>query len=202
MAAIPVTVADPLAPGLQLTSASGPTWVCAPGPTVQCSTNTPIAAGGTAPPITVLVTILAAAYPSVTNTATTQGGGASNTATASNTVPVTGTSSLTLQKSHTGDFTVGSPGTYTLLLGNSSGIPTNGPITLVDTLPAGLTYASASGTGWTCAAAGQTVTCSYAATIAAGATAPPLTLVVNVLAGAVPGVVNSATASGGGAPAR
>ena len=198
VAAIPVTVADPLAPGLQLTSASGPTWLCAPGPTVQCSTNTPIAAGGTAPPITVLVTILAAAYPSVTNTATTQGGGASNTATASNTVPVTGTSSLTLQKSHTGDFTVGSPGTYTLLLGNSSGIPTNGPITLVDTLPAGLTYASSSGTGWTCAAAAQTVTCSYAATIAAGATAPPLTLVVNVLAGAVPGVVNSATASGGG----
>ena len=54
---------------------------------------------------------------------------------------------------------------------------------MTDTLPAGLTYNSASGTGWTCSAAGQVVTCTHAPTLNPGASLPPLTLVVNVARG-------------------
>ena len=35
-------------------------------------------------------------------------------------------------------------------------------MTMVDTLPTGLTYVSAVGTDWTCDAAGQVVTCDLA----------------------------------------
>ena len=198
LAAVPLTVSDPLAAGLQLTGAEGANWLCATGTTVHCTTTTPIPPGGTAAPIDVLVTVLAAAVPSVKNTATAQGGGASNVATASDTATVSAPGTLTLQKSHTGAFTVGATGTYTLLVGNAGAAPTTGTVTLVDTLPAGLTFASATGSGWTCAAAGPLVTCTTPAAILAGATAPPITLVVNVSASAIPSVVNNATASGGG----
>ena len=199
IATVPLTVTDPLAPGLQLVSASGTGWTCAPGTTVSCTTTTPIPDGGVAPPISVVVTVLAAAYPTVKNTATTQGGGAPNAPSASDTVTVAGTAALTLSKVHAGSsFAAGGQGTYTLIVGNSEAIPTSGTITVTDPLPGGLTYVSAGGTGWTCAFAAPNVTCTTPSVIAPGGNSSPITLVVGVAASAAPAVTNVASATGGG----
>src|SRR5439155_223468 len=51
------------------------------------------------------------------------------------------------------------------------------PITVIDTLPAGVTFQSASGIGWTCSGTNASVTCSRASSLPPGA-APPITIVV------------------------
>jgi uncharacterized repeat protein (TIGR01451 family) len=56
----------------------------------------------------------------------------------------------------------------------------------------------ATGTGWTCGAAGQVVTCTRSDALAAGASYPAITLVANVLQTAASSVTNTATVSGGG----
>ncbi|HJR74517.1 MAG TPA: hypothetical protein VJ806_12880, partial [Luteimonas sp.] len=109
------------------------------------------------------------------------------------------TAQLSLTKTHAGNFSVGSNGAYTLTLSNiSTTAATAGTITVADTLPVGLTFVSATGSGWTCGAVGQDVTCTTAATIAPSASAPPITLTVAVGVAAAPSVVNTARASGGG----
>ena len=63
----------------------------------------------------------------------------------------------------------GGTATYTISVTNSGPQSANGQITVVDSLPVGLTYASTAG-GWTCAAAGQRVTCTTPGPLASGAT--------------------------------
>lgn len=108
---------------------------------------------------------------------------------------------LTLIKTHSGNFVVGGTYPYTLTVHNTLGsAPTSATITVIDTLPAGLTYVAAGtgGTGWSCSVSGQVVTCATASVINTGASGNPLT--INVLAGAAaqPSVTNSAAVSGGG----
>src|SRR5207302_2047685 len=57
---------------------------------------------------------------------------------------------LTIAKSHSGTFVRGSTGSYSLTVTNIGGTVTTGLVTVSDTLPAGLTPLSASGTGWSC----------------------------------------------------
>src|SRR5712664_111621 len=58
-------------------------------------------------------------------------------------------------------FASGFNATYTITAVNNGPQAAPGPITLTDTLPAGLTYTSSTPpAGWTCAAAGQVVTCT------------------------------------------
>jgi len=78
---------------------------------------------------------------------------------------------VALTKSHVGTFTVGTQVNYRLEVRNVGVIATRGPLTVVDTLPTGLRYVGADGAGWTCAAAGQIVTCSYPASLEPAATA-------------------------------
>ena len=103
---------------------------------------------------------------------------------------------LALAKSHTGNLARGQKGaTYTLVVSNRAGAAaTIGPVTVTDTLPAGLTLASMSGTGWSCSG----VTCSRVDALSAGASYPPITVTVNVAADAPPWVTNTAAVSGGG----
>jgi uncharacterized repeat protein (TIGR01451 family) len=109
---------------------------------------------------------------------------------------------LTITKTHAGSFTVGVNGAYTITVSNGLGsLATSGTVTVVDTLPAGLAYVSGSGTGWSCAAAGQVVTCTTSNPIAAGTSAPAISLVVAVSATAMPSVLNTVVVSGGGEPA-
>jgi uncharacterized repeat protein (TIGR01451 family) len=102
---------------------------------------------------------------------------------------------LAITKSHAGNFTVGTNGVYTLTVRNNGPSDAAGTITVTDTLPAGLTYVSASGTGWTCGAAGQAVTCTRPGPLTNGATAPSITLTVSVGAAAYPSATNTATVS-------
>jgi uncharacterized repeat protein (TIGR01451 family) len=98
--------------------------------------------------------------------------------------------------SHTGTFVSGGTGTYTITVSNAASMEReDNTVTVTDTLPAGLTYNSSSGTGWTCSAAGQVVTCTHAPTINPGASLPALSLVVNVAQAAAASVTNSVTVS-------
>ncbi len=79
--------------------------------------------------------------------------------------------------------------TYTLNVSNNGPLTANN-LTVTDTLPAGVTFVAVSGTGWSCSAAGQVVTCTRT-TLAVGA-APPIT--INATAPAAGGtIVNIAT---------
>ena len=105
---------------------------------------------------------------------------------------------LSVTSTHTGTFVAGGTGQYTITVSNSaaSGIEREDNIVTVrDTLPAGLTYSSFSGTGWSCSAAGQLVTCTHPPTLNPGASYPPLTLTVNVLQAAAASVVNTVVVS-------
>jgi MSHA biogenesis protein MshQ len=83
---------------------------------------------------------------------------------------------------------------YTLSVANAGPNVETGPVVVVDTLPAGLTYSSASGSGWSCGVAAATVTCSRAGSLAVGETLPPLTLTVLVTGSGTQ--TNTATVSG------
>jgi uncharacterized repeat protein (TIGR01451 family) len=102
---------------------------------------------------------------------------------------------LAITKTHTGDFEVGVQGTYTISVSNVGTADADGPISVTDTLPNGLDYSSATGTGWSCSANGQTVTCTNPGPIAPS-TSSDITLAVNVRAAAQPSVTNTASVSG------
>ena len=104
---------------------------------------------------------------------------------------------LAISKTHSGNFTVGQNGTFTLDVSNNGPSTASGTITVTDTLPAGLGYVSASGSGWTCGAVGQDVTCTHAGPLANGASLPAITLTVSVASAAAPGVINTATVANG-----
>ena len=78
-----------------------------------------------------------------------------------------------------GTFTEGGNGSYEVTVTNVGGYPTSGPITVTDVLPDGLTYTGATGSGWTCSASGQTVTCTHAGPLGPGESAP-ITINVSV----------------------
>jgi len=84
-----------------------------------------------------------------------------------------------------------------------TGDPTGGsnPLTVTDTLNSAFTFNSAGsgGTGWSCSASGQVVSCSNDSAVADnGGTYPQLTIAVNVSAGATGSVTNAVSASGAG----
>jgi uncharacterized repeat protein (TIGR01451 family) len=99
---------------------------------------------------------------------------------------------LAIAKTHTGAFTVGQNGTYTLTVSNAPTAATaTAPIQISDTLPTSLGFVSGSGPGWTCGFVVQTVTCTNLGTIAPGASSQ-VSLVVSVDQAARPAVTNRA----------
>src|SRR5439155_27119171 len=102
-----------------------------------------------------------------------------------------------------GALTAGSNGTYSLTVGNVGTATNTGAITVVDTLPAGLTFVSGSGSGWAFNANGQIVTAVHVATLTPGASSA-FTLTIAAGAAAVPSVTNRAvvSTSGDGNPAN
>jgi len=107
--------------------------------------------------------------------------------------------SLTVASTHTGNFTQGGNGVYTVTVGNAVGAqPTSGTITMTENLPSGLTLDSMSGTGWTCSA--PTSTCTRGDVLSPGSSYPPITVTVNVSASTPSSVTNQVTATGGGSP--
>lgn len=92
---------------------------------------------------------------------------------------------LTLNVVRSGALIPGSSASYTLTASNTPGsLSEPGPLTIISTLPAQLSFVSASGSGWVCGVAGQVVTCQKTGALAGGASATPLVINVNVAAGA------------------
>jgi uncharacterized repeat protein (TIGR01451 family) len=91
---------------------------------------------------------------------------------------------LTIASSHTGNFGVGFEETYTVTVRNVGSAPTSATIKVTDSLPAGFTFASGTGPGWTCSPSGQFVTCTTPAVLAANdSTRYTLTVAVSGSAG-------------------
>lgn len=174
-AATSVTVSDTLPAGFTAISAAGTGWSCGvAGQTVTCTTasyavgatnnitvtaTTPVVTGGT--PFSNTATI-ASATPDPTP--------ANDSSTASFTVLPAGVDlSITKTKSPN-PVAQGSNITNTIKVTNQG--PQGaaaGEVQVTDTLQAGESYVSYSGTNWTCGAAGSVVTCTYNAALANGA---------------------------------
>jgi uncharacterized repeat protein (TIGR01451 family) len=104
---------------------------------------------------------------------------------------------LTVASTHTGNFTQGQQGaTYSLAVSNAAGFgPTNGTVTVTDTVSSGLTLASMTGTGWTCSV--SSAACTRSDALPGGSTYPVITVTVNVAANASSPQANSVAFSGG-----
>jgi uncharacterized repeat protein (TIGR01451 family) len=94
--------------------------------------------------------------------------------------------------SRSGPLAVGEAVSYRITATNIGADASQGPLTVVDQLPAGLTYQGFSGSGWTCADETPLIRCAHGGLLPAGASLPPLQLAVQVGASALPGVTNTA----------
>lgn len=201
-----VQVLDRLPVGLTYVGSAGTGWTCTSATgaddrdTVTCLLAGTLGVGQDAPALTVTTTVGAAAYPSVENTATVSSTDPDlpGTGTSTDTLVVAPRTSLTVTKTHVGDLAVGTPGHYLVTVTATGPTATPGPVVVTDALPAGLTYVGSGGTGWTCSAGGQLVTCERPGELAVGPSTQ-VTIDVAVGPGAAPGVTNTATATAPGA---
>jgi len=193
-----VTVTDDLPPGLSFIAGTGTGWNCSSaGQLVTCANPAGIPGGGSSS-LSLVVSVTAAVAPAVTNTALVSFAavpGASATASDATAVlrPAGPAADLSVVSSHAGNFTAGQGGTYTLTVGNAGPSP-SGPIAVVDTLPTGASFLSASGSGWACSAFFNQVVCTNSAGLPSGGVST-LGLLVGVGLTAAPVIVNSATVS-------
>ena len=191
-----VTVSDPLPAGTTFVSVTPPACGDSAG-TVSCSLGD-LAAGQTVP-IVVTVTV-GASVPAgpLTNKATASSptpDPTSSNNTATDVTDVATEADLVLTKTATPATVVaGNQVTYTLTAQNAG--PSDAQDAAVtDELPSGATFVSAAPASADCTAVGQQVTCGLG-TLAAGATAPAITIVARVQASTPPGTItNTATVS-------
>ena len=115
------------------------------------------------------------------------------------TQPSSQQASLEIAKAHAGNFTQGQTGaTYSVTVGNAAGAgSTSGTVTVTETVPAGMTLVSMSGTGWTCPGTAAN-NCTRSDALNGGATYPAIAVTVNLTANATSPQVNSVSVSGGG----
>jgi hypothetical protein len=187
-----VTMTETPPAGLTITGMSGTGWNCN---TSVCSRSDSLPGGAGYPAITVTVNVAANATSPVTNQVSVSGGGSAGVNATDATAIVGAGPALTISKTHSGNFVRGQVGAqYTVTVGNVSGMPTNGLVTMTETAPAGLTITGMSGTGWTC----NTSTCTRSDALNSGASYSPITVTVTVAANATSPQVNQVSVSGGG----
>lgn len=201
-----VTVTDSLPTGLTFAGQSGEGWTCAAnGQDVTCGNSEPLAGnGGTLPALALSVSIDGAAYPSVTNTASVSSSANADADLGNNSAteetPIDRPANVSLYKSHmSGEnprpFQVGTDDFYDIYVSSAGPADASSPITVTDTLPAGLAFVSASGQDWICNGGGQLVTCSHPGPLAPFNSLPGLQLTVHVAIDAAAAVTNTATVS-------
>jgi hypothetical protein len=170
--------------------------------------GTPIAFSGTLGTPSPTETTITSGTATSTFTAGGTAGAGSGTATVDNqsvsaTITIIGAPVLAVSKSHTGNFTQGSTAVWKIQVSNAAtsaaDATTSAQVTAVDTLPVGYTLASSSGSGWSCASSGVTVTCHISQVVAgAGGLFSALQLTVNVPANSPTSVTNNVVIYGGG----
>jgi uncharacterized protein (TIGR03437 family) len=111
---------------------------------------------------------------------------------------LTGTQSappgLVILMTDSGGFMQGQSASYTVVVSNIGSGATSGMVTLTDTIPAGMTLAALSGTGWDC----TSDTCTRSDALGPDASYPPVFVIVNVGLNAPSQATNQASVSGGG----
>src|SRR5438445_786144 len=148
-------------------------------------TITNVSGGGCAALPCTIASLASGANATITVTATINAAGAfDNASTVSATEPdpnlgtntdntgnggTAGAPQLTVTKSASpASFTVGLPASYSITVSNTGSATTAGAITIADTLPAGITLTSASGTNWSCTGT-STLSCTFSGTLVASA---------------------------------
>src|SRR5438445_779003 len=148
-------------------------------------TITNVSGGGCAALPCTIASLASGANVTITVTATINAAGAfDNASTVSATEPdpnlsnntdntgnggTAGAPQLTVTKSASpASFTVGLPASYSITVSNTGSATTAGAITIADTLPAGITLTSASGTNWSCTGT-STLSCTFSGTLVASA---------------------------------
>jgi uncharacterized repeat protein (TIGR01451 family) len=179
--------------------ATGTGWSCSrDGQAVNCRHAGPIPAGGSAADLDLEVQLGRQAVPQVVTTATVANGddATATNDTSTDTAPVAARPDVALSVIPVirpeGTFRVGTDGAYTLAVRNLGAVPTTGATTVTTTLPAGLTFRAASGSGWACAATGQDVSCTHSAPLP-GETRSDIRLEVGVARAAAPAVTVEST---------
>ncbi|HMA47395.1 MAG TPA: hypothetical protein VKP11_09380, partial [Frankiaceae bacterium] len=193
-----ITVVDTLPAGLSFFDGVGNQgWTVTAADSIVTATFTGTVAAGDSTAFLIEVNVLPPAYPQVFDRATLSGGGditPENDVTA-DLMPVSGPADFSIAMSSSTPFIVGFPGWFYVYAVNHGPLATIGALTVTDTLPAGLTFVSAAGTGWVTAGDGQVVTATYAGPVASGASVG-FALQVVVAPGAIPSVTNAASISG------
>jgi uncharacterized repeat protein (TIGR01451 family) len=145
-----VAVTDSLPTGTTFVSAAGSGWTCTGTTDISCTLGSALALDGTS-----VVTIVATLDAAFTGTSISNTG----VVTPNDSTPADNTSTVTTAVTQAPDVSIvktgpatAAPGdnlTWTLTVHNDGNIAVSG-IAVSDTLPAGTTFVSASGTGWTC----------------------------------------------------
>jgi hypothetical protein len=110
-----------------------------------------------------------------------------------------GVTDLKIEKTFLGPLVVGRQASYKLTVTVAGVDVTSGPITVTDILPVGLQPVTAFGTAWSCTLTEQTVNCTTSDELWPG-NVSMVTVIVNVLADALPGVNSAATVSNANDP--
>jgi len=208
LASGPITVTDTLPAGLSFAGGTGNGWVCAAvrlGTDITCTHEGELGVDESST-ITVTVDVAPEAYrgaddPTLSNTAEVSGPTVDDDPennSDDDQVRIDPLVDLAIDKSHDGDFSVASPGSFTLAVTNNgpNDLPV-GPVTVSDTLPDGLEFRSAEGDGWTCSTDTdqRVITCTADAALAVGDRLPALTVTVDVTPAAEPEATNVAEVS-------
>jgi hypothetical protein len=99
---------------------------------------------------------------------------------------------LSISKTHTDMFRTGSISPYNIVVSNIDNQPSPVPITVIDTLPAGLTFEYADSPNWSCNALAQIVTCTSNVSIMPNASST-FNLYVKVAEDVPASLINTAT---------
>ncbi len=163
----PITVTDTLPEGLTFTTGGGAGFACSAGETahtVVCTRSTDLPVGGNGVSFPITTTVAPDVTTTLTNTATVAPGLTAEPANplaaanddATDSVAVVTDADLSLTKTHPDDeqAIAGDPFTWTLTVDNAgpstSAASSGSPIVVTDTLPAGVSFLTGDGAGWTC----------------------------------------------------
>lgn len=198
VAATDVSVTATLGAGLSYSGASGAGWTCnAAAGVVSCALAGGVAAAGSAVDLVINVTPLSAGSISTTfavASAESDTDPANNEVTVTSTVTAAAAVDLTLSASATpAGITAGDNFVFNANVTSVGTDPATG-VEVAISLPAGVSYVSAAGAGWTCEAAASDVVCSLASTLTPGA-APALAVTLSTTAEATGTVSVSAVVS-------